>query len=366
MRFYKTIAISFLLVTLALLGIVIFFTSKKATIVIVAKSDNKNINFNVTVDGQKSGNTTIPGAVTSTLFTWTQKYYPTGNKTVDDVAIGEVILYNETSASQILVKTTRLLTQGGVLFHLSERALVPAKGQVIAQVYADKKGASGDIGPSKFTIPGLAEDKQKFIFAESKKAMEGGVGKVGILSEEDIKLAQQDYLEKVKAAALSEVQDLANYNQKLISIPDYEVVADRKVGEEVAEYNLIGTSTVRVVYYNKESLKVLVERESAKKVDVESEKVLSVNREPQVSLVSYDMTKNSAQISIYQDILVTLDANAEKLTPSNFFNKSKDEIERYVFGFGHVIGVDVKFSPSWMRTAPAVQDRVKVIVKNVE
>src|SRR5690349_6729408 len=95
--FYRTIAVSFLVVTLILLGIIIFFTSKKATIVVVAKTDNKNINLDVSVEKQKSGDLSIPGLVTTTEFNWSQKYFPTGNKTTPGLAGGTVTLYNQTS-----------------------------------------------------------------------------------------------------------------------------------------------------------------------------------------------------------------------------------------------------------------------------
>lgn len=366
-RFYKTIAISFLVITIVLLGIVIFFTSKKATVIIVAKTDAKNVSFNLIVGGKAAeGASSIEGVVTSTQFFYSQKYYPTGNKTADGTAAGEVTLYNQTGSAQTLVKTTRLLTPEGVLFRLSDRVVVPAKGSAQAQVYADKPGASGNIGPSKFTIPGLNEEKQKVIYAESQSAMAGGVRKIGILTEEDLKNARADYVKKVKAEVSKILEKIPGFDKNVVSVPDFAVTSDKSAGEEVSEFVLSGTSTVRAAMYNSNALKAIIQKEASRLVDVGSEKVLSVGNNPQVSLASYDVASNSAQITISQDIMVTLDVNADKLAVSNFYNKKKDEIEKYAYGLGHVVGVEVKFSPSWMRTAPAVSDRVKVIVKNVE
>lgn len=364
--FYRTIAVSFLVVTLVLLGVIIFFTSKKASVVIVAKTDNKNVNLDINVVKQKADEASIVGIVTTTEFAWSQKYFPTGNKTSEGIAVGSVVLYNETNAAQTLVKTTRLLNSAGVLFRLSDRVVVPAKGQVIASVYADLPGASGNIGPSKFTIPGLSEDKQKVIYASSTKDMMGGVRTVGILTAEDLKAAELDYVEKVKQAIDSSLGQVGSFNQKLVFVPSHNVVADRHAGDEVTEYNLSGTSSVVVAYFSSDEMKVILGKEISKRIDAGTEKVLSVNKEPQVSLASYDLAKQQARLSVYQDVLVTLDANADKLAADNFFGKSKDEIERYVFGLGHVVGVDVKFSPSWMRSAPAVADRIQVIIKNVQ
>ncbi len=364
--FYRTIAVTFLAVTLVLLGIIIFFTSKKATIVVVAKTDNKNINLDINVAKQKANSSEIAGLVTTTQFEWSQKYFPTGNKTISGLAVGSVTLRNDTSAAQTLVKTTRLLTPAGVLFRLSDRVTVPASGQVMADVYADQSGAGGNIGPGKFTIPGLSAEKQKVIYAESSKAMDGGIRTVGILSADDLKSAEADYVDKVKKAIDTSLGQVGSFNQKLIFVSSRNINADRKVGEEITEFNLSGTSTAVIVFYNSDDLKSVLAKEVASRIDAGTEKVLSVSKEPQVALATYDLDKQKARFSVYQDVLVTLDASADKLVAANFFGKTKDEIERYVFGLGHVVGVDVKFSPSWMRSAPAVADRVQVIVKNVQ
>ncbi len=364
--FYRTIAVSFLAVTLVLLGVIIFFTSKKATVVIVAKTDNKNVDLDVGVVKQKTDGLSVVGLVTSTEFKWTQKYFPTGNKTTDGVAVGSVIIYNETSVPQVLVKTTRLLNPSGMLFRLAEKVTVPAKGQVPANVYADQPGAFGNIGPSKFTIPGLNEEKQKFIYAASKKDMTGGVRTIGMLTPADLKAAETDYVEKVKQAVDGSLGQSGFFNQKLVSVSEHRVTSDHQAGEEVAEFNLTGISKVVVVYYNSEELKSILGKEITDHVDVGTEKVLSVSKEPRVTLGSYDLVKQQASLAVFQDVLVTLDVNADKLAASNFFGKSKDEIEKYVFGLGHVVGVDVKFSPSWMRSAPSVADKIQVVVKNVQ
>lgn len=365
-RFYRTIAISFLVLTIVLLGIIIFFTSKSATIVIVAKTDSKSVNLNISVEKQLGDNDSVAGMVTSTSFQLSEKYFPTGDKTIDGLATGEVTITNQTNAAQTLIKTTRLLTPDGILFRLSDRATVPANGQVTANVYADQPGASGNIGPSKFTIPGLSADKQKVIFAESSQAMSGGVRKQGILSDSDLKSAEDDYVNKVKQSVTQNAASSSEYDKVIVSVADNNVSADHKVGDNIDEFTLSGTSTVVLVYYKQDDLKNLLNKEVSNHIDLSTEKVLSVTKDPEVSLTSYDLDKGTAQLSVYQDVLVTLDANANKLAATNFTDKSKDDIERYVLSLPHVVGVDVQLSPSWLGSAPGVPDKIKVVVKNVE
>ncbi len=365
-NFYRTIALSFLVITVGLLAVVVFVTSKKATITILAKEDTRSVNLTVGVNasGGVSDENTIVGMVSSSVVSFSQKYFPTGSKTIEGLAGGEVVIYNKTNESQVLVKTTRLQTATGVLYRLSDKVIVPANGQIVAKVYADKSGVESDIGPSQFIIPGLNSDKQKFVYAESLKAMETGIRKIGVLTADDIKAASKDFEEKIKEQ-YAPVSSNENIKQ-VVTVTGVNPVSDKKVGEEVDGFNLSGTSTVVIISYDKKSLNDAVSKVVLSKVDNTLEKVLTVTNEPKVAVASYDRYKKSALLSVSQDVLVTLDANAEKLSPQYLMDKSKDDIERYIFELNHVAGVEVDFSPSWINKAPTVPDKIKVIVKNVK
>lgn len=367
-RFYKTIAITFLILTIVLLGVVVFFTSKKVAITIVTKTDNKNVNL--AVDVNAGGTQSIKGTVTSTIFHWSEKYYPTSNKSVEGVAEGQVTIYNDSGTDQPLVQTTRLLTSDGILFRLFETVNVPANGKITTKVYADKPGMTGDIGPNSFTIPGLNTDRQQYVYAKSTASMSGGVRKVGVLTNEDLQAAKNSFALKVQQACQDSIKNTLSKDlqklEKVLTVSDSVVESDTKSGEQTAGFTISGTSTIVMVFYDKTELQSLVSKDIYRKVDSTLEKILLVGDNLQVSLVNYNLVGQTARLSVYQDVLVTLDADGNKLAPANFYNKSKDEIQRYIMGLSHVVGVDIKFSPTWMRKSPAVQDKIKVTVKNVK
>ena len=366
-RLYKIIAISFLVITVVLLGLVIFMTSKKTTIIIVAKQDTRNIDVVAKVSKNADDTNALFGAVTSTLFAWSEQFQPTGDKTVEGVSRGEVVLYNKMATNQPLVKTTRLVTSAGVLFHLVDHVTVPAHGQKIAAVYADKPGKAFDIGPSQFVIPGLAVDKQKIVYAESLQPMQGGEAKVGVLSAADVTAAKASYSDKVKAVFLKMAAPNATVaDAPFISITNQAVVTNHQPGEEVSTFTVSGTSTIVMISYDHQQLAQLLDRAVSEKVDLATEKFLSVDAEPQVTVTNFDAKAGTAEFTIHQAVAVTLDANVDTLSPQHFLGKKKDEIERYVMGLDHVSGVEVQFTPSWMLSAPSVVDRIKVVVKNVQ
>jgi len=359
-QFYKTIAISFLVITLILLGVVIFITTKKATIEITAKEDSKQVSLSLGVG--ETGE--IMGIVTSTLYEWSNKYYPTGVKMIEAPAEGTIIIYNKQNKDQTLIKNTRLLSSDQVLFRMKTRETIPANGQKEVAVYADVPGSSGDIQPAQFTIPGLSASLQTLVYGESVQPMSGGFRKVGALSAEDLESAQTLYKEQVKEAFLKELG--LNSLGVALKIDIGKIKSDKEIGEEVSEFTLTGSNRVIAVNYDPQKLQEIINGKVASEIDKGSEKFLAVNNEPKVELVAVNEETGTAEFSVYQEVLVTLDVNADRLAIVNFAGKKKDEIERYVLALDHVTGVNVKFSPSWMRTAPSVPDKIKVIVKSVK
>ena len=98
-RFYRTIALSFLAVTIILLGTIIFVTSKKATLIITAKEDVKSANLSVGLGKDKTDDA-VRGIVTSTVFSWTEKFFPTTYKSEDSVAVGSLVIYNKSNVKK--------------------------------------------------------------------------------------------------------------------------------------------------------------------------------------------------------------------------------------------------------------------------
>ncbi|MDO8626508.1 MAG: hypothetical protein Q7K39_03600 [Candidatus Magasanikbacteria bacterium] len=365
-RIYKWIALSFLVITVVLFVVIVFMLSKKVTVTVVAKEDIKSVAMTVKVQ-PKALLGAIGGTVTTTPFAWSEVFRPTGTKAQVGLATGQVILYNKTTAPQGLVKITRLLSPDGVLFHLSDKVTVPANGQVTANVYADKEGAASEIKPTTFTIPGLSPEKQKVIYAESKEPMKGGTTLVGMLTSEDVNSATKQYKDKATEAFWNSVSStLPKDNKYVVTVSVKEVTINHKPGEEVSEFIISGTSTAAVVAYKESDLVAILEEAISQKVDVNSEKVISLDKNPKVTLAQFDALKGTADLSIKQNLVVTVNPDGEALAARNFMGKKKDEIERYIMGVDHVYAVDVKFSPSWISTAPSVPDRIKVIVKSVK
>jgi len=361
-RFYRAVAITFLLLTLVLLGAIFFMSSKQATITVTSKLEPIDLSASIGVGSGME----FPGAVVTSTVTLQKKFSPSGSRTETGVAVGTVTLYNDTSSEQALIPTTRLLTASGTLFRIKSRVSIPAHGTVSAEVYADVVGVESEIGPSDFTIPGLPKDKQKVIYARSTEKMKGGETKIGILTADDLKKAEEQLVSELKGKAQEEMQKLYPDYKGVYSVIQSVTEADSQIGKEISEFSVTGRATVLGVFYDETKIKEKVENDLKKRVVSDSEIVKPRSESPAVVLDKYDLISNTATLTVSYGGVASLNPDSKKLEKFEFFGMGKDEIRRYLLALDHVYSVDVKFSPAWVSTVPHVSDHVFVIVKTIE
>ncbi|HEX2792244.1 MAG TPA: hypothetical protein VHO23_00815 [Candidatus Paceibacterota bacterium] len=103
-----------------------------------------------------------------------------GTENVTQAAQGTIVISNQQDAPQALIKNTRFETPDGLVFRIRDSITVPAAkngapGTLSVTVYADVAGESHNVGPSTFTLPGLAGTPTfDLVTARSTDSMRGG------------------------------------------------------------------------------------------------------------------------------------------------------------------------------------------------
>lgn len=364
-RFYKIIAISFLVITLLLLGVIVFMSSKRAEIVIVTKSTAVDINTDVEV-GSVANGSDVEGIVTSTLVTLSKTFQVTGNREEPSIATGVVTLQNDSSSPQALVATTRLLSESGVLFRLKNAVTVPQKGKINAEVYADKQGKEGNIAPTRFTIPGLNESRQKEVYAVSESAMSGGMKTLGSLGSDDFESAKRSFADALQKQGQQELATKFAGKQAVFTLESSDVTSTAVVGSTVSTFELRGSGTVVGIFYDNAEMTNLAKTLLSKRAIDNSEIIETSEKDPTVTFAQYNKENKTASVYLFYDGVATLNPQSKQIERSMFFGKNKDEVRRYLLTLDHVHSVDVQFHPAWMRSVPHISDHVQVIVKEVE
>ena len=365
-RFYKVVALTFLGLTIILLGLVVFMSTKRATITIMTKATAVDVNTTVDI-GPEDSNASIKGMVTTTIISLDQTFQVSGETEEPSIATGIALLKNDGSSPQPLVKTTRLLSEDNVLFRLKNAVTVPANGSVEAEIYADVVGKTGNIGPSKFIIPGLNDARQKEVYAITEEEIENGIRTVGTLSEEDIKISEKILLEKLEEKGKEKLEtSVEGEYSNLFYVVGSTINAKEKVGDEVNGLNLSGTATVLGIFYKQEELEEISKKKLSTKAADSTEIVEPGKEETTITFEEYDKSTQVATVNVFSSGNAILNPESDKLQKSVFFGKTKDEVRRYLLTLDHVNGVEVKLKPAWVRHVPHVADHVRVVVQNIQ
>lgn len=364
-RFYRTIALTFLGVTLLLIIFVVFLTGGKAAVSLKLKPQIVKANANLTV-AINPGKNQIVGLALGTIIKGEKTFSPSGGAEVLAPADGQVILYNRTKASQPLVATTRLLSPDNVLFRLKKSVIVPADGQITADVYADKFGKESEINPTKFIIPGLSEIKQKDIYAESKIKMSGGTKREAAVSEADIKEAADNLLAELYNLGQQELTQTSktNGNLYLASLFTYTknfIKTDAKIGAVADGFKVSGEVQVVGVFYNPMDLRnVLLEQVKENLADNQE---LSNNlTAPAIQIHKYDLAAKTAELRLAQEFLVRVNYSDNLLDKSKLLGRPEAEAMEYLKSLPWVDSIEIKLRPSWLRKLPAEASKIEIKV----
>lgn len=362
---FKKIVTGFIILAVILLVFIIYFSFAKATIILTVDEEPKTLAFDLTVSATTT-DTELTGMLIEKELELSQNFEVSNFKEEQGTSMGEIKIINNSSRNQTLVKTTRLLSPTEILFHLNNTIIVPANKEIIAKVYADKTGEKYDIEPTKFTIPGLSESLQQKIYGISEKAMSGGVKKIGILTQTDLDSAKTNFEQNLKLLVKKELEkELKNEMilENLILTDILEQKFSNKINDEVSGFGLTAKILTQTVIIDFEEM-LKTAKEKYKKENADQETILSWDTENfKYNLKSFEKGTNSATIEIELTAQVSGNFDLDKFNKTEIAGFDKKGIEYYFSQFPGIKEIEIKFSPFWVKSAPALADRIKVEIK---
>lgn len=320
----------------------------------------------------------------------TLTYQSSGTKSQGGNASGNLIIYNIANKNWPLIAETRFQTTEGLVFRIKEEVTVPANGQLAVRVVADEKDANGvtigergNIGPSKFFLPGLRDSNKDQLYGESTEYMTGGTTVVStFVSDEDLIAASTKMEAALKEKALSalrkealaqgtangiqlsllEDSDIIQYGAPEISLPR-EIV-----GKEQTSFEVTGKMKIMGVAYNTETLlsilksDVIGTKTPGKRLVKIDENSISINVF-EVNLKS-DTYKFTAQIQGIEEYEIDPDLEGGnklgKKIKEHIAGKTVEEAENYIQNLPEVNSVFIKMWPFWSPTIPTLPDNIKI------
>lgn len=363
---YRKIATCFAVATALLLVLILYVAFARATITVTPRKTPVESEVLVAVRANPFEGE-VRGVLEETTIEKKKTLPITGTgRTEEGKAEGVVTLINLTSRDQPLVATTRVLSDGAILFRLKKSTLVPAGGRVDAEVHADVPGTSGDIGPSKFTIPGLNSTLQQSIYAVSTEAMTGGTRTIKVVSDADvtnaIKTVEEELLEEAKVTLLALAGDAAQGGGVVYSHEVTKQETSAAVGTEASSIEVAVAIKVMGVFYDRSALETISTSRLRVGVPTGQELVSSDPSAYQVSIERTDPQSQSATVKVLTSGLAAVDASSDIFDRDKLAGKTANAVEQYFKQFPEIESVSVRFRPSWLRRVPNPKDHIDIVI----
>jgi len=359
----------FVVLTVILVGIILYFSAGKAIIKITPKATKVETDFVVDVvsDGGGADKNIMQGVLFETEVNGSIEGEATGSQILAGSSIGKVILINKRAEAQTLVKTTRLLTQDGILLRLMDKVIIPAGGQIEAAVYADNPNAFDELPPTTFTIPGLWEGLQTQVYAESKVALKSTGDAIKVIKAVDIARTNEDLTEILYKKAIEQ------FNQQLPNQNYVSLVVSKKVIEEKITGNVDEVKD-KLMAEMKLGV-VIIGLEQSKIIDLAGERLRSVVEDGQAlaglnagnfayKVESFDSEKKTAKVKIHVEGEAVVKAENPIFDKEKISGLSPKGVELYLANFKEVEAVSVELSPFWVKKVPKLKDHINIVVIN--
>lgn len=372
LNLYKRIAVIFAILAVLILGILFYTSFTSVKIVIVANQEKINNNVILDVYGEKNpqqsstNNPSLKGSVGSINVTDNKSYPATGSKAVNADVTGKVILYNNYTKNQPLVASTRLLSPEGKLFRIKSTVNVPAGGSVEVEVYADKPGPDMVLEPTRFTIPGLWAGLQKQIFGESKEKMQSDSQSKHSVTQEDIDSAVKNIREGIMEKAKSDIEASQKDFDKVLFIIDEASLStkvDAEAGEEKESFSVAIDAPVKyAAFKNAEALELIKQKYKAS-MPSDKELVSLDGATASFSINTCNTAEEAASITASFEGKVVSRLGDKLVDKKRVTSKSNKQIEDYLRSQPDIISYTITYSPSFIRRAPSLSDRIHVETK---
>jgi len=383
-RFFSKKVLTPILLIAFLGGLWGYFVLPNAKVMIWPKLDNLNYQVNLTVDKSATApnftRNIIPGEIINAEKDISQNFISSGKEMIENKAEGTIRIYNNYSTgSQVLIATTRLISDSGKLFRLNKRITIPGantdKGKLVAsyidaQVTADKAGEEYNIGPSVFSIPGFAgTPKYTGFYGKSFSQMVSGfIGEKPQVTKEDLDKAKnslsESILKELKDSLTSKISQDSILLDEATQEKIIETSISAKAGDNIPSFaGKIKADSQGIAFQNSDSenfvnqyLSSQIQKNPSWLQDNKKIKEGSIKINYLVDKLDLQGGKLSLNLDISAKIFSDLDLDSIKKGVAGF---NQAEITSYFENNPKVERAEVKLWPFWVRKIPQNIEKIK-------
>ncbi|MCD4705359.1 hypothetical protein K8R66_04775 [bacterium] len=371
---YKKIVWFFVLASIVLVGVILYFSLAKATIYLNVKSQPAKIDFTAQIkeevaeDNNFLETSILQGRVLELVMEKTKEFIVSPKEQMTNKYGGLMTVYNDRSTDQTLVKTTQFQSDQGNIFRTQERIVVPAKSSIEVYVLADEESEDYNDDPGKFIIIKLRPETQALIYGKTKEAMSKKSFTTYELSSEDYEKAQAELIVDLKADAMFKFKDLLLDNENLNEKTIFTEVLSEESGEELEEKvdNFEYTVQIKIsaIIFDEDELLTLAQNFLNQQLDKGQKLVNYDSASFDYSISNYAEEEKNVTLDVSLSANIIKDSQSEAFDTEKFKDLSQEEIIDYFKLMPAIESVRVKFSPFWVKKAPKMSDHIEIIISN--
>jgi hypothetical protein len=372
---YKKIILSFLLAIVIISLGVIYFVLSQATIVLLPKTEIKELSLDLIIDSQTNSidfeKNTIHGILLTQENQQTTQFKNIPPKRIEENATGKVTIHNGYTRAQGFKKGEILITAEGnppQKIALKDNFIVYRNQTKTVEAYAVDKGIAGHIPPSKFVFEKYDDFMNKHVEVSSSETFSGGTRTATLITENDIEVSRNKIFEEIVNKNFEELrkkiregETLSNENSVHTTTAFHSNVAAPFESDNF-EINMAVKTTAAI--FKEDNLISLVENK-LKNMTGENQEFLGYEPES----LSYKI-KNISSENQSANLEVNIKGRFRPKLSTKIFNKdeikgyNKRALEAHFKNFEELEGINASFWPSFRKTVPEMNSRIIIEVKN--
>ena len=300
----------------------------------------------------------------------TKLFFATGKELKDIRAKGVIRVFNNQDRAITLVAQTRFMSEEGKVFRAVDRVIVPGgtrknPGIKDVDIVAAEPGKDYNIGPSQFSIPGLAGSAlYTQMHGESTNATTGGVTEeITVVSSADIAQAErtlvQELGDRARVALDTKIPDTLFVIENATVVSVLEAGTIVKEGAALDEFSYRAQVQVTVYAVPQAELESLQSAFLAKELQDKEQlaqgttKVTYEQVRVDEGVVSFDI---SIRAGAYQEI------NPTELV-IRLRGKSQEQAQLILFTYPGLQGGEILLWPFWRTSLPEDVEKIDISLR---
>ncbi len=372
-RSYKKIIAVFIIISVVLIALVTYSSVTRATITITPVEDTVTANFEIRIEKDPTPdpnftNRAIPGRVLSSKVEGAKNFSNIPEKEVEEKVTGTVTLYNKRGESQPLLVNTQLKAESnGLIYRTDAPATIPANGKIDVAVTCDGDGPKGETEPTRFIIVKIWEPWQELMYGENSEAFKGGQANKPIVTDEEINAAKDELANELYLKAYEDIKSKLRGDESFReNATKNEILSSKasvKPDTEASDFNMEDEVKVTAAVFDETELENISIGRLKDKIPENKEYKEFFEDRYSYEVTDYNLDKQTTNLKVHIEGISIPKLSLQIFDKNQLIGRSPDEVKSYFESFTDIQSVDIKFSPFWIRSVPALKDHIDIIIE---